>query len=117
MAQLTDRRGSQASTGRLLGHPATQFRRAILNKAQVEAAQDRTVPGDENVVRADADLLLGQQSMVPFGEVFEVLIASVGDPCGKWPRFANSKVQHRQGVVSTQTLQLGHIWTQRSSDS
>ena len=111
MAQLTDRRGGQASSGRVLRHSVTQFCRATLNKAQVEATHDRTVLGDEYVVRAAACLLLGQQGMVSLGEVFVVLIASVGDRCSEVAAVRQLEVQHRRGVVSTQTLQLGHNWT------
>jgi hypothetical protein len=61
------------------------------------------------VVRADAGLLLGQQSMVPFGEVFVVLITAVGDRFSKVAAVRQLEVQHRRRVVSTKTLQLGHI--------
>ncbi len=90
----------QTSSGRVLRDSVTQFCAAILNKVQVEATQDRTILGDQYVIRADTRLLLGQHSLVPLGEVFVELIASVGDRCREISAVRQLEVEHRRGVVN-----------------
>jgi len=110
IAQLTDHRGGQTSPGRMLSDSVTEFCRGIV-KAQVEATQDRTVFGEQDVARGAPRLLLGQQSVVPLGEVSEKLIASVGDRCSKVSAVRQLEVQYRRGVVNAQPLQIGHLLT------
>jgi hypothetical protein len=57
---------------------------------------------------AGASLLLGQQDVVPLGEVVVELIAAVGDEGGKLGAVRQFEGQDRRGVVGTQALQLGH---------
>jgi hypothetical protein len=94
--------------GDVLRDPVAEIRGAVPDDEQVEPAQDRAVLGDEDVVGADAGLLLGQQGAVPVGEPVEVLIAAVVDEGGEVGAVRQLEGQDRVGVVSTQLLQLGH---------
>jgi hypothetical protein len=57
---------------------------------------------------AGASLLLGQQGVVPLGEVVVELIAAVGDKGGKVGAVRQLEGQDRRGVVGAQALQLWH---------
>jgi hypothetical protein len=111
IAQLTNRRGGDTTPGRILSDSIAQYGRVLRNEDQVEAAQHRTIIVDQYVVGGNAIVLLAQQSLVSLGEVLEELIAPIGDRNSEIGTVGQLKVQHRPGVVSAQTLQLGHTST------
>jgi hypothetical protein len=92
----------------MLRDAVTQHRDAFLDEHQVEPAKHGSVLGEEHVLRADAGLLLGQQGVVPRGEVLEVLVAAVGDRSSEVATVARLENQDRLGMIGSQGLQLGH---------
>jgi hypothetical protein len=85
-----------------------KFGGAVLQAVQVEPAQHRAVPGDEHVEGAGTGLLLGQQGVVPLGELVVELIAPVGDQGSEVRAVRQLEGQHRRGMAGSQALQLGH---------
>jgi hypothetical protein len=53
-------------------------------------------------------LLLGQQGVVPLGELVVELIAPVGDQGSEVRAVRQLEGQHRRGMAGSQALQLGH---------
>jgi len=100
-----------AATGDLLRDPVSELSGAGLQIDQVEPAEHRAILADEHVQDTRASLLLGQQGVVPLGEVVEELIAAVGDEGGKVGAVRQFEGQDRRGVVGAQPLQLGHRTT------
>lgn len=104
LAQQANRHRGQASSGCPFGDAITEFRRTSLGKDQVEAADNRTVVLDQHVVRAEAGLLLGQQSIEALGEVLIELVAAIGDPFREISAVCQFEVQYSGCVLSTQPL-------------
>ena len=111
MAQVADGRGCHAPSTRVLGNPVPENGGARRPEDQVESAQHRRVALDEQVVRAEARLLLGHPLAVSFGEVLEVRIATVGDHRREARSISQLERQHRRFVVSSKKLQVRHRLT------
>src|SRR5580765_3503929 len=81
----------------------------VPDEQQVEAPQHGPVLVDEHVVRPDARLLVGEQGVVPLGEVLEVLVAAVGDARREEGAIRRLESQDRRGMMGAYALQLGHL--------
>src|SRR6516225_886400 len=92
----------------MLRDPVSEYGRAVLEIEQVEPAEHRAILADEHVEDTGASLLLGQQGVVPLGEVVVELIAAVGDKGGEVGAVRQLEGQDRWGVIGAQALQLGH---------
>jgi hypothetical protein len=82
-AQFSHGRGRHAATRDVLRDPVPEFGGAAGKIEKVEPAEYRAVVADEHVEGTAARFLLGQQGVVPLGELVEELIAAVGDKGGK----------------------------------
>src|SRR5262245_60729811 len=94
--------------GSLVRNAVAQLCDAVRDEDEVEPTEDCPVLGDEHVVGAFASLLLRQPRAVPLGELFEELIATIGDRSSEVGAIRGLEVQDRRSVVGTQTLQLRH---------
>src|SRR5262249_45607456 len=79
-------------------HPVAEFGGAVVQAGQGEPAQHRAVLGDEQGVGAGTGLLLGQQGVVPLGELVLELIAPVGDRGGEGRAGPPPERQHPGGL-------------------
>ena len=107
-AQFLHGRGRHTTTRDVLRDPVAELSHAVLKIDQVESAEHRAILADEHVEYAGASLLLGQQGLLPLGELVVELIAAVRDKGGKVRAVRQFEGQDRRGVVGAQALQLGH---------
>jgi hypothetical protein len=78
-ADVAHGRSRDAAPGDMLCNAVPQLRDSSFDEHQVEPAKDRSVLGEEHVIGAVAGLLVGQEGVVPLGELLEVRVAPVGD--------------------------------------
>src|SRR5215468_4843054 len=104
-----------AATRDLLRNPVPEHGRAVFKIVEVEPAEYRAILANEHVEDAGASLLLGQGGVVLLSEVVVELIAAVGDKGGEVGAVRQFEGQDHRGMISAQTLQLGHRPTLLSS--
>lgn len=108
-ADLTNRGCWHPAAGDALVNPVAEFRNAALVKDKVEPPQDMTFLVDEQVESADPVGLIFQQCLVPLIEIFEVLIAPVGNPSSEIGAIAPFEGPDRRGAMTP--------WQRRTADA
>lgn len=108
-AQLPQTCGRHSPPRGSLGHAIADLGGVVLDVVQIEPADYRPIIVHEHVVGVTTGFPLGEELVVPFAELVEECIASVGDERTEVRSVGQFERQHFRGVAGTQSLEVEHV--------